>query len=54
MAAGNLIEAIKSKCSPGEAVELMRNCPNPIANSMGQSSQRFNRGWGLDGNRLKP
>ena len=46
MTAGNLIEAIKSKCSTGEAVELMRGCPNPIANSIGQCPNPIANGMG--------
>ena len=33
--AGNLMQAIKTKCTASEAVELLRSCPNPSAGSMG-------------------
>ena len=34
--AQNLMQQIKMKCSPGEAVELLRDCPNPDHDNLGK------------------
>lgn len=41
MVAHNLMQAIKSKCSPEDAVELLRECPNPQKGGL-SSDPHFN------------